>query len=481
MVASGEFDGTPSEEGKKRVIARLERDGSGKGTVTYKLRDWGVSRQRYWGCPIPVIYCAKDGAVPVPAKDLPVVLPEDLPYSKDVANPLAHAADWLRVACPKCGGEARRETDTFDTFVESSWYFLRFCDAKNETEPWGRAAIDRWMGVDQYVGGVEHAVLHLIYARFFHKYLRDRGLVRGDEPFLRLLTQGMVCMATRECPKHGWRYAEEVRADGTCVDCGSVVQIGRSVKMSKSKRNVVEPSEMIGKYGVDVVRVYSLFGGPPEKNLDWSEQDIAGVSRFLVRVWRTMREGGVAAAARARAAGGAGGAAAFVEPSAGELALRRKTHDTIDRVTRDVEEKWHFNTAIARLMELVNALGEALGAKPAPRDAIVGEAVDAFVRLLAPFAPHLAEELWAAIGATGSVFRTTWPAADPALLAKDEIEYVLQVNGKTRGKVTVAADLAGPALEQAVMANEAVRRHVDGKTVVKTIVVPGRLVNVVVK
>jgi leucyl-tRNA synthetase len=483
MVASGELDGTLSEEGKKKVVARLTRDGRGEGKVTYKLRDWGVSRQRYWGCPIPVLHCPKCGIVPVPEKDLPVVLPEDLPYSKDVANPLAHAEAWLRVDCPRCGGAARRETDTFDTFVESSWYFLRYCDAGNQTEPWARARLDHWMPCDQYVGGVEHAVLHLIYARFFHKFLRDRGLVKGDEPFLRLFSQGMVCMTTLECPKHGWRYREEVRDDGTCVECGSKVEAGRSVKMSKSKRNVVEPSEMIAKYGVDTVRVYSVFGGPPEKNLDWSEADIQGVSRFLVRAWRVLREGAAAAVrgrAGAEAAAGAAGAA-WAGLTAAEQALRHKIHDTIDRVTRDVEERWHFNTGIARLMELVSALGEALAAKPAPRDAVVAEAADAFVRLVAPFAPHLAEELWAAIGATGSVFEARWPAADAALLVKAEVELVLQVNGKTRGKVTVAADLAGPALEAAVMAQEGVRRHIDGKTVVKTIVVPGRLVNVVVK
>ena len=307
LVGSGAFDGISSEDGKKAITLHLEGRGMGRGTIQYRLRDWGVSRQRYWGCPIPVIHCEACGIVPVPEKDLPVVLPEDLPYTRERGNPLAGADHWLRVPCPSCGKPGRRETDTFDTFVESSWYFLRYIDPKNDRAPLDPEKMRRFAPVDQYVGGVEHACMHLIYARFFHKYLRDKGLAPGNEPFERLLSQGMVCMQTAECPKHGWRYPEEVDEKGACRECGETVDVGRSMKMSKSKRNVVEPSALIERYGADTARLFILFAAPPEKDLDWNEQGVEGAFRFLNRIYRLIAPRAKAIADAPAAWDGSGG------------------------------------------------------------------------------------------------------------------------------------------------------------------------------
>ena len=471
LVRSGSFDGMPSEEGKRAITLHLEGKGMGKGTVQYRLRDWGVSRQRYWGCPIPVIHCEACGIVPVPEKDLPVVLPEDLPYTRERGNPLAGAESWLRVPCPSCGKPARRETDTFDTFVESSWYFLRFIDPKNSRAPLDPAKVRRFAPVDQYVGGVEHACMHLIYARFFHKYLRDKGLAPGNEPFARLLSQGMVCMQTAECPKHGWRYPEEVDEKGKCRQCGETVGVGRSMKMSKSKRNVVEPSTLIERYGADTARLFILFAAPPEKDLDWNEQGVEGAFRFLGRVYRfvSTRAREIAAAPRAW------------DDSAEAAAIRQVTHRTLLKVTGDIEDRFRFNTAISAVMEMVNFLylvEDAAWERPGTAAAL-REAVEILLHMLSPFAPHICEELWERIGGEGLLCTRPWPAADAAVAREEEIEIVVQINGKVRSKLTVGAGAAEAEIRERVMADPKVREYTAGGTIRKTVYVPGKLFSIV--
>ncbi len=473
MVNSGSFTGRENEQGKREITRYFERKGVGRGKVQYRLRDWGVSRQRYWGCPIPVIHCEKCGAVPVPEKDLPVVLPEDLPYTRDKGNPLAAAEDWVSVPCPSCHGKARRETDTFDTFVESSWYFLRYVDPHNDKEPLAPGKMRAWMPVDQYVGGVEHAVMHLIYARFFHKYLRDRGLAPGNEPFKRLLSQGMVCMATLECPKHGWRYPEEVDAEGRCRQCGEKVEVGRSMKMSKSKRNVVEPSALVERYGADTARLFSLFAAPPEKDLDWSEQGVEGAFRFLGRVYRLVAPKSKSIRAAGRIAGDAGEAA---------RRIRQVTHRTLKKVTGDIEDRYHFNTAISAVMEMVNflylveeAAWESTETAPALR-----EAAEILLLMLSPFAPHVAEELWEKIGNEGLVCLRSWPGVDEEMARAEEILVVVQINGKLRSRITADADATEEEIRSMALADPRVREYTKGKTLKKLVVVPKKLVSIVV-
>jgi len=472
LVGSGAFDGVSSEEGKKAITRHLEGKGMGRGTIQYRLRDWGVSRQRYWGCPIPVVHCEACGIVPVPEEDLPVVLPEDLPYTRERGNPLAGAEHWLRVPCPSCGKPGRRETDTFDTFVESSWYFLRYIDPKNDRAPLDPEKMRRFAPVDQYVGGVEHACMHLIYARFFHKYLRDKGLAPGNEPFERLLSQGMVCMQTAECPKHGWRYPEEVDEKGTCRQCGEAVDVGRSMKMSKSKRNVVEPSSLIERYGADTARLFILFAAPPEKDLDWNEQGVEGAFRFLNRVYRLV-------APRAKAIADA---TAAWDGSGEVRAIRQVTHRTLIKVTGDIEDRSHFNTAISAVMEMVNFLylvPEAAWGRPASAAAL-REAVEILLHMLSPFAPHLGEELWERIGGEGLLCSRPWPAADVDVAREEEIEVVVQVNGKVRSKLTVGAGAGEDEVRERVMADPKVREYTADREIRKTVYVPGKLFSIVV-
>ncbi|MBF8258195.1 MAG: leucyl-tRNA synthetase [Actinobacteria bacterium] len=472
MAGSGPFTGKDSEEGKRDITRHFEEKGIGRGKVQYRLRDWGISRQRYWGCPIPVIHCRKCGIVPVPEKDLPVVLPEDLPYTREKGNPLALADSWTRVACPSCGAQARRETDTFDTFFESSWYFLRYIDPKNGLEPLDPAKMKAWMPVDQYVGGVEHACMHLIYARFFHKYLRDRGLAHGNEPFQRLLSQGMVCMATQECPKHGWRYPEEVDATGMCMQCGEKVAVGRSMKMSKSKRNVVEPSALVERYGADTARLFSLFAAPPEKDLDWSEQGVEGAFRFLGRAYRLVAQRQKAVSAASRQAGDSGGKGRRV---------RQVTHRTLRKVTGDIEERYHYNTAISAIMEMVNFLylvedGEWESPETSPA---LREAVEVLLLMLSPFAPHLADELWEKIGCEGMACRQPWPEADDDMARAEEILVVVQINGKLRSRITADADATEEEIRSMVLNDPRVREYTEGKTLKKLVYVPRKLVSIV--
>jgi leucyl-tRNA synthetase len=444
MVNSGRFDGKQNREAYDEIVAWLESEGRGKPTVHYRLRDWLVSRQRYWGCPIPVVYCETDGIVPLPEDQLPVLLPEVDDYAPKGQSPLAAATDWVETECPRCGGPALRETDTMDTFVDSSWYFLRYLDAHNDHAAWDRAAVDYWMPVDQYIGGVEHAILHLMYARFFTKALADMGHLGVQEPFGRLFTQGMI---TRD-----------------------------GAKMSSSKGNVVSAAETVERYGADTARTYVCFMGPPAGGGDWTDESVEGVHRFLTRLWRLKEE----VAERTSAGESEASAAGPAGTPAGDLL--RKAHWSIDKVTRDIERDFGFNTAIAAVMELVN---EAYRVKDDLYGDAAGESALRFATataasILFPFAPHLGCDVYDAM--TGRrVWEDPWPQADPELLASDIFTLVVQVNGKRRAGVEAPADASREELVELARANAAVQRHIDGKEVVKEVVVPGKLVNLVVR
>ncbi|HEY6872595.1 MAG TPA: leucine--tRNA ligase [Geobacteraceae bacterium] len=440
MVNSDRFDGLKSGVAKEKIADFLEREGIGKKTVNFRLRDWGISRQRYWGNPIPVIYCDLCGVVPVPEKDLPVVLPMDAVFSGEGGNPLAMVEDFVNVACPQCGELARRETDTMDTFVESSWYFLRYCSPDFTAGPLDKEKAEYWMSVDQYIGGIEHAVLHLLYARFFTKVLRDLGYCAIDEPFTNLLTQGMV--------------------------------IKDGAKMSKSKGNVVDPNALIEKYGADTARLFSLFAAPPEKDLDWSDQGVEGSYRFLNRVWKLVHD--------TLPLLGHAGQIDTMSIGEGGKALRRTVHKTIRKVTEDIEERFHFNTAIAAIMEMVNTV-QAFEPKNDPANAlVVKEALESLVLLLVPFVPHMASELWSVLGHEEGVEQAGWPSFDPAVAADEELLVVVQINGKLRSKVIVPASAGEQEMKDAALADERIKPFMDGKVVKKVICVPGKLVNIVV-
>ncbi len=428
MMNSGEWNGTPSAEGKKKIGQWLKDNGQGKPTVTFKLRDWLVSRQRYWGTPIPMIICSKCGIVPVPEKDLPVKLPSDVEFTGQGQSPLAQSEKFVNVDCPKCGSKARRETDTMDTFVDSSWYFSRYCDPKNDKAPFESAKANAWLPVNQYIGGIEHACMHLIYSRFWHKAMKKLGLVTTDEPFDRLLAQGMVTLG--------------------------------GAAMSKSRGNVVDPNSIISKFGADTARMFILFAAPPEKQLEWSETGVEGAWRFLNRVWRLvdhLKRG---------------------KPAAGDdVKLKRKTHWAINKVTNDYDREIQINTAIAAVMELVNELY----LYPNMGDAASKEAVRAVVQLLSPIAPHLMEESWENLGEKGLCSESTWPVADPQWLIADTLEIVIQINGKLRSRLQMAPGTSKDVLEREALADPKVQSFLTGKSVVKAIVVPDKLVNIVIK
>ena len=469
MVNSGDFDGLDNNAGKEKVSEALESQGAGQSSVNYRIRDWLVSRQRYWGTPIPVVYCKDCGAVPVPEKDLPVVLPIDIEFTGEGGSPLAKLESFVNTSCPKCGQPARRETDTFDTFVESSWYFLRYASPHCETSPVDQAAVDYWLPADQYIGGVEHAVMHLLYARFWTKILRDLDMISLDEPFENLLTQGMVCMETRSCQEHGWLYPEEIE-NGRCSRCQAEAVPGRNEKMSKSKKNVIDPDGLIKQYGADTARLFTLFAAPPEKDLEWNDQGVEGCFRFLNRVWRLVYDNLATIDDVSDVDTGK------LSPAAKDL--RRMVHRTIKKVTEDIDGSFHFNTAIAAVMELVNGISAAPDKEAAPE--VLREAIESVVRLMAPFVPHLCEELWQELGYEDSLELSGWPVWDEDALLADTLLIVVQVNGKVRGKVTVPADADKDAVEGAALADTNVIRFIEGKTVRKVIVVPGRLVNIVV-
>ncbi|MGK7956668.1 MAG: leucine--tRNA ligase [Crocosphaera sp.] len=467
MVNSGEFDGIQSTEGKTAIINHAEKQGYGKARIQYRLRDWLISRQRYWGCPIPVVHCPSCGTVAVPDADLPVKLPENVEFTGRGASPLAKMDDWINVPCPSCGEPAKRETDTMDTFIDSSWYYLRYTDAINEKEAFKLEKANDWMNVDQYVGGIEHAILHLLYSRFFTKVLRDRGLVNVDEPFNRLLTQGMVQAMAYKNPKTG-KYipVDKVNPESPKdPDTGDDLEVLYE-KMSKSKYNGVDPQKVLGKYGADTARMFILFKAPPEKDLEWDDADVEGQFRFLNRVWRLVN--GYAEKQPE--------VISNKELSKEEKVLRRAIHTAIKEISEDLEGDYQFNTAVSELMKLSNALNDAKSIN----SVVYQEGIETLLILLAPFAPHIAEELWRNLGHENSIHLQTWPQVDPDALVVDEITLVIQIMGKTRGTIQVPANSSKEELEKLARESDLGQRNLDGKEVKKVIVVPGKLVNFVV-
>jgi leucyl-tRNA synthetase len=472
IVHSDFLNGLDIAAAKRRVIARLEEIKAGRGTIQYRLRDWLVSRQRYWGCPIPVIHCASCGAVPVPDADLPVRLPDDVTFDKP-GSPLQHHPTWKHVACPRCAKPATRDTDTFDTFVDSSWYFARFCSPRSDRAV-DRAAVDRWLPVDQYIGGVEHAILHLLYSRFFTRAMRQTGHVGLDEPFAGLFTQGMVLHESYRSADGRWLYPEEIekQADGAVIEraSGKAVSVGRSEVMSKSKRNVVPPAEIIGSYGADTARLFMLSDSPPERDLEWTEAGVEGAWRYVNRIFRMASEPPV----KLPSAGAAKPAA--LSPRA-ETAWRA-VHRAIAAVTAAVESL-RFNVAVAQIRTLSNALEELDGKGPG-EDWVLGEGLRALVHLIAPMTPHLAEEMWRELGGDDLVCRRAWPEADPALLVDETIKVAVQVNGKLRATIDLPRDAAEALAREAALAVPNVIAAMAGKPARKVIVVANRIVNVVV-
>jgi len=475
LVNSGPFNGLRNLEALDRIAEYLESKGMGRKTVNFRLRDWNISRQRYWGTPIPIITCERCGTVPVPEKDLPVVLPLNLELRPNGGSPLPFEPSFYETSCPKCGGKAKRETDTMDTFVESSWYFDRFACADYDRGPIDPERVGYWLPVDQYIGGIEHAILHLLYSRFYTRVLRDFGELKFSEPFTNLLTQGMVCKETQECPNHGYLFPKEVQ-DSRCTRCQSPVVVGPTVKMSKSKKNVVDPEELIERYGADTVRMFCLFASPPERDLEWSDQGVEGSFRFLHRVWRLVDEN-LETLSRATPYRGEGTLSEELKD------LHRKTHQTIKKVTNDIEDRFHFNTAISAVMELVNDIHKVLAGTEKDSDlkgAVLKEAVEAAVVLLSPVVPHITEELWRRMGHEELLLNVPWPAFREEALEVEKRLVVLQVNGKVRDRVEVPASFSEKEIEAAALANERVRGFVGSKPVKKVIVVGQKLVNVVV-
>ncbi len=455
LINSGEFSGLSCAEAIKRMSAYAERHNFGKPTVTFRLKDWGISRQRYWGTPIPMVYCEKDGVVPVPEKDLPVILPENVDITLTGGSPLTRVPEFLNTTCPRCGGPARRETDTMDTFVDSSWYFYRYTDAHNDRAPFDSKIASYWFPIDQYIGGVEHAILHLIYSRFWTKFMRDIGLVKNDEPVERLFTQGMV--------------------------------IKDGAKMSKSLGNVVTPDVMVKRFGADAARMYSLFAAPPDRDLDWQDTGIEGIQRFLARVYRFVEQ-------NAKPQDPAWLAPLPAQLNAPARRVQRKLHQTIERVTDDFQGRWHFNTCISAIMELLNDTGRWLLGSPSIRNPVTGEFVEGYeiplplladvqrnlVLLLAPFAPYLAHELWEMLGEKASLLKASWPKFDPELAKEEEIEIPVQVNGKLRSKIVVAPDTPSPEIKQRAERDEKIQNFIAGKQKIK-VIFTGKLVNIVLR
>ncbi len=451
LVNSGPYTGLTSERAIERMTRDAEADGFGKGTVQYRIKDWGISRQRYWGTPIPMIYCGTCGVVAVPEQELPVLLPPDIKLTGTGQSPLANAPEFVATKCPKCSGPARRETDTMDTFVDSSWYFYRYTDPHIDTAPISKDAVNYWFPVDQYIGGIEHAILHLIYMRFFTKVMKDIGLVKFSEPVARLFTQGMV--------------------------------IKDGAKMSKSKGNVVDPTAMFEKYGADTVRLYMLFAAPPEKDLDWSDSGIEGASRFLNRTYRAIARYAENLRDIESLLGQVDRSEATPDCTREERRLLRKAHQVLQHVTEDMEERWHFNTDIALAMELVNELTEldTMISTGQVRPQILKETLEVLVLVLALFAPHIADELWEGLGHSGATLRVPWPAYDPGLAVEEELEMPVQVNGKLRSRIRVAVNVSEEEIRRLAQADEKVAQHLNGRKIIKVIVVPQKLINIVVK
>jgi leucyl-tRNA synthetase len=485
MINSRFLDGTSSVQAREEVARLLE--GASRGNrpigarqINFRLRDWGISRQRYWGCPIPIIHCDGCGIVPVPQSDLPVTLPEDVEFDRP-GNPLDRLPTWKNVACPKCAQPARRETDTMDTFVDSSWYFARFTDPWIDTAPTNRAVVDRWLPVDQYIGGIEHAILHLLYSRFFTRAMKATGHAGLDEPFAGLFTQGMVVHETYKAASGEWVMPAEVRIEGAGKDrravlaaTGESIEIGAIEKMSKSKRNTVDPDDIMAAYGADTARWFMLSDSPPERDVIWTEEGVQGAGRFVQRLWRLINE-----AATVAPSGDLAKPQGFGEPA---LALRKAAHRALARVSEDIE-RLRFNVAIAHIYEFANTFQGSLSSIETEPAAdyrwAVREAADTLVQLFHPMMPHLAEECWAALGHKTLVASSPWPAVEPSLLVEDSITLPIQINGKKRGDVTIARNAANSDVENAVLALDWVQRALAGKPPKKVIVVPQRIVNVV--
>ncbi len=472
LVNSGEFDGLEGEAAQQAIIAAAVAAEVGAAKVNFRLRDWLISRQRYWGCPIPVIHCDSCGPVPVPLDQLPVELPKGVDLSGVGGSPLAKAEAWKAVDCPRCGQPAQRETDTMDTFMCSSWYYLRYTDANNQGQAFSREAVDAWMPVDQYVGGVEHAILHLLYSRFFTKVLAQRGLVSSNEPFKQLLTQGMVQAVTYRNPTSRRYIAPALVADPSSPrdpESGETLEVFFE-KMSKSKYNGVDPGAVVERYGADTARMFILFKAPPEKDLEWDDADVEGQFRFLQRIWR-LCDG-------AKQAG-----LSLAQPSPlpeqfspADQELRRAVHGAIEAISEDLDGDVQFNTAISELMKLSNAMGGNLEAVAAP---VAEEALASLLVLLAPFAPHLADELWEQLGGIGSIHQQRWPLLDPTALVRDTVTVVVQVKGKVRGELEVPANTDASELERLALASEVAVKWLEGQPPRRVIVVPGKLVNLV--
>ncbi len=473
LVNSGDFNGLWNRDAIERIADYLAERGLGEKTVRYKLRDWGISRQRYWGAPIPIVYCDRCGTVPVKEEDLPVVLPLDLEMREDGKSPLPFSPSFYETNCPKCGGKAKRETDTMDTFMESSWYYMRYASPDYDKGPFDRGKVDYWLPVDQYIGGIEHAILHLLYSRFYTKVLRDLGYISFSEPFTRLLTQGMVCKETTLCHEHGYLYPYEVE-ENKCKKCGAEVITGPSIKMSKSKRNVVDPEELVDNYGADTLRMFCLFASPPERDLEWSEQGVEGAFRFINRLWNLILDNQKDLQVQE--------VYDPLELSPQLRQLRFKTHHTIKRVTNDIEDRFHFNTAIAAIMELVNMIQKAL--TEFPRDKyfwpVVKEAIETTLIMLNPVIPHVTEELWEKLGHKTRIYDLPWPRWDEDALKQDKKLVIIQVNGKVRSKIEVESEIEEDSLKEKCLKDPRVLKFIEGMPIKKVIVAQGKLVNIVV-
>ncbi len=478
LINSGRFNGMDNRKALDEIAFYLKEEGLGEKTVSFRLKDWGISRQRYWGTPIPVIHCKECGIVPVPQEDLPVLLPEDVDILEGGRSPLAEVDYFAKAKCPKCGSpDARRETDTMDTFVESSWYFERYC-SPNASAIFEKEATDYWMPVDQYIGGVEHAILHLLYSRYFTRILHDLGLVEYKEPFTRLLTQGMVCKETTSCPNHGFLFPEEIIGSDTnpvCKKCGEKIIVGRIEKMSKSRKNVIDPNVLLDKYGSDTTRLFCLFAAPPERDLEWNDNGVEGSYRFLNRVWRLAYKYKDSMKNVQSFDGG------LNELEGKFKELYKKTHQTIKKVTEDIDIRFHFNTAVSATMELVNAMyGIDSKDKHIEKLRVMKFAMESVLLLLSPIVPHICEELWETLGHKSSILTSSWPSYKDDAFVKDELLIVVQVNGKLRNRINVNADADENTIKEIALSDERVKKFIENKPIKKVVVVKRKLVNIVV-
>ncbi len=474
LVNSGIFNGKKNLEALEDIAEYLESEGLGYKTVNFRIRDWNISRQRYWGAPIPIIYCDRCGTVPVPESDLPVVLPLDINLSSGGGSPLPLEPSFYKTICPRCKGDARRETDTMDTFVESSWYFNRYTCPDYTRGPVDRRRLDYWMPVDQYIGGIEHAILHLLYSRFYTRVMKDLGYLDFKEPFINLLTQGMVCKETQECPTHGYIFPNEV-IGRACSRCGSLIKTGNTLKMSKSKKNVVDPSELVDRYGADTVRMFCLFASPTERDLEWSDQGVEGSYRFLNRIWRLIADN-IEEISEARVY-------KADTPLKGDLKeIHRKSHETIKKVTGDIEDRFHFNTAISAVMELVNDVYRYLNSGQDKEDLtwpVIREAAEVTVLLLSPMVPHITQEIWRMLGHEDCLLDVAWPSYSEEALEVEKRLIVIQVNGKVRSRVELPVSFTEKEIQEAALGDDRIRHFIGDKKIRKVIVVQQKLVNIV--